>query len=258
MIVKFGLFKSGSVRTKLFWNREIKLPLKDYDSLALYKYGFAGGTESELKLAKYIIKNLEAKDVFYDIGANYGFFTYLATELCREVHSFEPNHDLVTILKSNTRDDSGVSINDIALSDTNGQAELHMSESTGLSTINASTIDTHTYTYRSTRTVQTQTLDTYIKTNSKPTFLKIDVEGAEEAVLNGSKQLLNQNAPIIAMEVWGKDNGWEISNQAVKLLISLGYEVFSLNSDGEVQEVIGDLSILIPPAGGDNFIFKKK
>jgi len=257
-IVKFGLFWRKSVQAKLFWGREISLPLKDYDSLALYKYGFAGGTESELKLTKYLIKNLKESDVFYDIGANYGFFTYLAEELSSEVHTFEPNSELVEVLKTNTKENPAVFINAVALSDTAGQTELHMSESTGLSTINASTIKTHTYAYKKTRLVQTQTLDDYVATHTQPTFLKIDVEGAEEAVIRGGEALLGGHSPIVALEVWGKDNGGEVSMRAVDRLRALGYLSFSLTSEGDLEKADGDLSALAPSLGGDNFIFKKE
>lgn len=256
-VVKANQKRKSDVETELFWGRKIKLPIQDYDSLALSKFGFAGGTKSELKLVKYLIENIKPSDVFYDIGGNYGFFTYLSEELCNEVHAFEPNPELIRVIKINTKKNSKNIINEIALSDSAGFINLYMSESSGLSTINKETITIHTYQYKKSVKVKTETLDSYTQKHAKPTLMKIDVEGAEENVIIGGKNFLNNNSPIIAMEVWGKNNGWKISKRAVNVLKSLNYEPFNIKADGTISKVSGDLSSLIPENGGDNFIFKK-
>jgi FkbM family methyltransferase len=256
LLVKAKVFKIKKTSTRLFWGRKINIPLQDYDSLALFRFGFAGGTEAELKLVKYFVKTLKETDIFYDIGANYGFFSYMASEICKEIHLFEPNTELIEILKNNS-DIKKVTINDTALSDKKGEAELFLSESSGLSTINTSTINTHSYKFTNSKPVKTTTLDIYTQNHTQPTFIKIDVEGAEESVIRGAIKLLSSNAPIIALEVWGKNNGGDISMKAVDLLRTLGYKSFSIDKQGNLDAVSGDLSEIAPGNGGDNFIFRK-
>lgn len=259
LMVRVQVYRRKSVPVTLFWGRTIHVPMQDYDSLALRAFGFAGGTEAELKLTKYFAKHLGKEGVFYDIGANYGFFSYLAAELCKEVHAFEPMPEIAQVLRVNTANDSNVVLSEVAISNTHGEADLHVSESSGLSTINASTVGTHSYTYDSSKTVRvpTRTLDEYVESNTKPTVLKIDVEGAEEQVIMGATTFLKEYAPIIAMEVWGAENGGEISMKAVQRLRDLGYASFSIDTNGDIQEVEGDLSAISSLTGGDNFIFKK-
>lgn len=259
LIVRGRLYRKESVTATLFWGRTIDIPLQDYDSLALHAFGFAGGTEAELKLTRYFVKNLTPSDVFYDIGANYGFYSYLAAELCKEVQVFEPIPQIANVIRRNIPSDKHVFLNEMALSDTSGEVDLHISESFGLSTINASTTEIHSYTYDEAKKirVKTQTLDAHVATHTKPTVLKIDVEGAEEQVLIGGDHFLSENAPVVAMEIWGADNGGEISMRAVERLRSLGYVSYSIDSEGDLERIEGDLSMISSLTGGDNFIFKK-
>lgn len=257
LVVKAGIGKKGTSKTKLFWGRKIEIPLTDFDSLALRTYGFAGGTEAELKLTKFFIKNLKQEDVFYDIGANYGFFTYLAEELCQEVHSFEPIPSLSEIIKNNSRNNTRV--NNLAISNQKGVTKLFMSESTGLSTINESATKIHTYSYDQAKEIEVKTdsLDAYCEKFNKPTILKIDVEGAEGEVVDGATFFLQNHAPVIAMEIWGEGNGGDISKVAVARLRKLGFESYQIEPTGNIQKVEGDITRLIPAMGADNFIFKK-
>jgi len=259
LIVRGRLYRKESVTARLFWGRTIDIPLQDYDSLALRAFGFAGGTDAELKLTRYFVKNLTPDDVFYDIGANYGFYSYLASELCKEVQAFEPIPQIADVVRRNIPAGANMSLNEVALSDTPGEVDLHISESFGLSTINASTTEIHSYTYDEAKKirVKTQTLDGHVATHTKPTVLKIDVEGAEEQVILGGTRFLTENAPIVAMEIWGADNGGEISMRAVERLRGLGYVSYSIDSNGNLEKIEGDLSMVSSLTGGDNFIFKK-
>lgn len=258
-IVRWRLYRKESVIARLFWGRAIDIPLQDYDSVALCAFGFAGGTDTELKLTRYFVKNLGPDDIFYDIGANYGFYSYLASELCKEVRAFEPIPQIADVVRRNIPTGTLMSMNEVALSDTFGEVDLHISESFGLSTINASTTQIHSYTYDEAKKirVKTETLDAHIRTHTKPTVLKIDVEGAEEQVLIGATRFLSENAPIVAMEIWGANNGGDISMRAVERLRGFGYVSYRIDSEGDLESIEGDLSMASSLTGGDNFIFKK-
>lgn len=67
---------------------------------------------------------------------------------------------------------------------------------------------------------------------SRPSFVKIDVEGAELMALNGSPKLLSEARPIFYIEVS------EINASAVTdLLRSHDYDIFNLKGDGREEPV---------------------
>lgn len=256
---KSGLARGRLFTATLFWDRSIQIPLRDYDALALHMFGFAGGNEAELKLTKFFIKNLKPDDVFYDIGANCGFYTYLASELCKETHTFEPIKTLADAVRKNSSEFPGVTVNCVALSDRTGEMDFYIGEFSGLSTLNAAVVkgrSPESGTFKKT-TAPTIMLDDYTATHSKPTVLKIDAEGAEKDIIDGGRSFFTTNAPTVAIEVWGEKGGGRISMGAVEELRKLGYQSYRLDREGAPQKVDGDLSAEVSSTGGENFIFKK-
>jgi FkbM family methyltransferase len=231
------------------------------NSAVMLLWGFIADF-NELRLTKFLIKNLNSDDVFYDIGANYGFYAYLALEFCKKVHSFEPIEECYESLISNLKNEKNVFINKVAASDTNGVAELTVPirtfgvHSFGMSSLNP-VISQNLKKLGSFKKIKVNTikLDDYITSHTPPTILKIDVEGVESLVLKGGYNLLTQFNPMVIMEVWGFDNNGEISMQAVDFLRSLGYKSYFIEKDGSLRFVDGNLSEMIK--GFDNFVFKK-
>jgi FkbM family methyltransferase len=101
--------------------------LNDGDATFLYFFGVLFG--DEINIIKFLIKNLKENDIFYDIGANYGFYTLLAQEFITtgEIHSFEPNPNIFKLLKENVKLDlfKNTFLNELALSDKKGESEFY-------------------------------------------------------------------------------------------------------------------------------------
>jgi FkbM family methyltransferase len=113
------------------------------------------------------------------------------------VHAFEPNPDLFAYLsRAHIR---SVTAYDVALSDTDGSAMLSMPEGieTGRGTI--ATAAGHDI-----ATVQTRRLDSFELTNIG--FIKVDVEGHEEAVLRGARHTLQESFPTLFVEIEERHN----------------------------------------------------
>jgi hypothetical protein len=129
---KLNIKNSDFVDAKLFYGKKIRLQMIDDNAFAFYFFGLL---IDEYKLTKFFIKNLKEDDVFYDIGANEGFYTYLAAEFCKETHSFEPTPNVFENLKLNLSHNKNIFLNNIALSNESGETFLYLANSSGPNTI---------------------------------------------------------------------------------------------------------------------------
>ena len=124
--------KDFKKEVKTFWGRSMEVYLADRMSSGLYFFGVLHG--EELKIVKFLIKNFKENDNFYDIGANYGFYTLLAQEFIIkvEIHAFEPLPKIFEILEKNAqiKKFKNTFLNQIALYDKNGEIEFYAPTST--------------------------------------------------------------------------------------------------------------------------------
>jgi FkbM family methyltransferase len=140
--------------------------------------------------------------VFYDIGANTGWYTMVALSSSQKsiVYSFEPVKEHVDCLTETihlNQEQSRSSIYPIALSDKNGTSKILLA-GTG-SSLESDFLEVN----NGTQEVSLHTLDSYSKNNNlkNPDFIKIDVEGHEYKVLQGAKNLLSESKPVLFVEV---------------------------------------------------------
>ncbi len=249
------LFKvKKEVKIKIFNRRNILLPtateLLDYFPHPLLP--------NEFLFTKFLIKHLKNEDIFYDIGASYGFYTYLAIEFCKEVHSFEPLPDVFEYLKLNLENEPRVFLNNVALSDKNRKIIISYGETTTISTIVPDIIKKREQNFLNKQIeVPAVTLDDYIKTHNPPTIIKLDVEGAESSVIEGGKEFLRNYNPIIAMEVWAGEDGETFSSQAVNKLYELGYQSYRINKNGDLIPYKIEHNTFDNLISTENFIFCK-
>jgi len=246
-----GKFSNSIIETDFFGFRKLKVPVNDLGPLSILTFNFITFRD-DIKLTKFLVKNFSENDVFYDIGANYGYYTYLGVEFCKEVHSFEPIPDVFEFLYLNLKDQENVFLNNVALSNVEGETEIYISKyGTGGSTIIKDVFLKKQEMFSKKIKIKTITLDNYLKNHKPPTIMKIDVEGAEKLVLEGGINFLKEKSPLIIMEVW-REFYDEISSKAVKILLDLGYKPFKIDYQGNIL-----------PANSDdftkelNFAFKK-
>jgi len=234
----------------LFWGKEFLVNAKDLEISETIFFRILGD-KAELKLTRFFIKNLKEDDIFYDIGANYGFYNCLAAEFCKEVYSFEPVPEIFNYLKKNTADYSNIILNNLAISDKKGFIDIYCDKkNSGSSTINKNVLNKESFTLGNKEKVRSIILDEYVKNHSHPTVIKMDIEGSEKMAIEGGENFLRNESPIIAMEVWSLKEGGKISMKAVEKLRDLEYKSYFIDLGGNLKEVQGDLV-------GDNYIFKK-
>ena len=173
-------------------------------------------------------RRVAAGDVVYDVGANVGFYTLLASVLVGptgQVVAVEPfprnvsylrRHlalnavTNVTVIEGAAHDHCGV----IGVTDGPDSCQIRVDEAGALR-------------------VRSFTLDdlTFHDGLPAPTAIKIDVEGAEGAVLRGARRLLTENGPLIFLSTHGPD----VHTESCRLLSEFGYRLRPIDA-GSVEE----------------------
>lgn len=179
-----------------------------------YRYkGISNSGNSKKTGEKFVIEEILPKlikknnPVFFDVGANIGEYS---TELRKnftqaEIYSFEPNTKVFDLLNTNT---AGLNIkcNNIGFGPEISKAKLYSYQnSTGLGTIKREALE---ILYKSDEKIEEidfsiSTIDDFCieKGISSIDFLKIDVEGQELGVIQGTKKMIFDNrCPIIQFE----------------------------------------------------------
>ena len=158
-------------------------------------YGRYG--EVELHLLEFLCAR--DKDAI-DVGANDGSYVHYLRRHAGRVIAFEPMPSLADTLRAKFR--HGVEIRSIALSDRAGTVELHMPVVDGVTVTGCSTVSpTASATYPDHRAIEVPmaTLDSVYA--GEVGFIKIDVEGHEQAVLDGAVQTIRRCRPRLLVEI---------------------------------------------------------
>ena len=220
---------------RTFWGDTLILPIADENNVTLYYSGSL--SESECRLARFFIKTLTDSDVFYDVGANFGFFAFLARTLgVKEVHLFEPSDVVMSSVRKNAYPD--MHLNEAAVADKNGTLqfyELSESHKAQMSSLFADFIPEKNRLTQRVLTVRSLTLDEYGSRNTPPTVIKMDVENSEYLALTGGKTLLREHSPLIVMECMDAPQHIERTKKALALLKDAGYHAFSIQPDGTLE-----------------------
>jgi len=166
-------------------------------------------------------KHLSPGKVAFDIGANVGFYTLLASTLVGttgKVVSFEPVPRNIAYLKEHMRINQiqNVTVLETALSDNEGFTCFDEGPSHHEGRIRTS----------GTLKVSTTSLDALYEKRALPLphWMKIDVEGAEYSVFAGSKTVINLAHPTILLST----HGYQERSSCLEWLSGAGYSITPL------------------------------
>lgn len=185
----------------------------------------------ELPIQQAFAARLRSGDVFYDIGANVGFFTIVAAKLVGEtgkVYAFEPGSKNAAQIRHNAQMNnfSQVEVIEKAVSHTSGTGKLLLAQYSGghaLSTADAPPD------LAGSMEVYLVAIDDLVEAGKilPPTVIKLDVEGAEVDALRGMTQTIKTHKPTIVYEVDdGEAESFQQKNREIANLIkSLGYKI---------------------------------
>lgn len=155
-----------------------------------------------------------------DIGANRGIWAHEMARLCPSVWAFEPNPKLYDFLHRAAG--PRVSCHAIALSNSEGEAELMIPGagkrySNQGASLNPDKIAGAAHMRVTVPTAPLDALDT-----PPVGFMKIDVEGHEQAVLEGARGVITRDRPVMIIEIEERHTGIDLDT-ALDFVESLDY-----------------------------------
>jgi FkbM family methyltransferase len=211
--------------------------------------GSIAGGNLESAVQEAIVRHLGRGGVFYDVGANLGFFSLLAAHVSGlgegRVYAFEAAPDNAEAIRVNARLNSiaNVSVLAVAVSDRAGRGRLQVVDDQSWSKLVE--YGEHPFTER-VIDVELVAIDDVVGSGSgrlpPPTVVKIDVEGAELAVLAGMRETISRHRPAIICELH------DTHVEFVELMGSCGYRVINLEGTIPVGEAGASAHALALPA----------
>lgn len=209
----------------------MKLDLADPEQLKVYFYGhYHERYEAEL-----VQRLLTGDGVFWDIGANVGYFTLVAATALDhrgQIVAFEPGQNAYARLLENISLNAYRNIRtyQVAVTDREGEAVLRVS---GDIADSSATLYQTGKTEARREVCRTVALDHFLETEGlrPPDLIKLDAEGAELAVLQGARGLVSESPPMFLMEMEEKNLQAAGASKAVvaQFLTGYGYQAAHLS-----------------------------
>ena len=209
--------------------------------------GSIAGGNLESGVQEAMVRHLGRGGVFYDIGANLGFFSLLAAHLSGleegRVYAFEAAPDNVDAITVNAALNliPNVRVIGVAVSDHAGRGRLQVVDDQSWSKLVG--YGDHPFTEQ-VIDVKLVAIDDLVGSGElpPPTVVKIDVEGAELAVLAGMRETIQRHRPAIICELHDTHAAF------ADVMDGLGYRVINLEGTVPMREAGASAHALaLPP-----------
>jgi FkbM family methyltransferase len=233
LTVPMGL--GGGLRLSL---RGIPLSHAHIGSLAF------GNLEQSVQEA--MLRHLGKGGVFYDIGANVGFFALLGAHMAGldegEVYAFEPTPDNAAEIRANVElnNTANVTVIEKAVGAEAGTGRLQVVDDQSWSKL----VETgeHPFTER-VIDIEVVAVDDLVRDGmTPPTVVKIDVEGFELPVLEGMRETLRAHRPVVICELHGTHR------EFAAFMRDAGYRLVNLEGPESIEEAGASAHALaLPP-----------
>lgn len=184
-----------------------------------------------------------ATGAIYDVGANCGWFAVRAARAGRTVRAFEPVPATAEYAERNLARIAGADARVVrtAVADAPGRATIHLYSSSGNNSLHQRTLPAgHPLRRTGDIEVSVVRLDDLVGSEDfpPPTLIKIDVEGAELAVLRGARETLVRHRPVVVME-WAESTSRDAGHSRAAIVAELrgvGYTALAITPEGELVE----------------------
>jgi FkbM family methyltransferase len=208
--------------------------------LAREKYYWLGTHEERVQ--ETLARLVRPGFVVYDIGAHIGFFSLLCSRLAGSsgrVFAFEPRAENIARLEKNVEANAAgnVEVVPAAASDRSGEASFAMHDSTleGYLVPDGDASATR---------VRTESVDALVAGGMAPPD-KIDVEGAEAAVVRGAARTIDAHRPLLLIEVHSPKAG-----RGVAAAMPCRYLFRDIDTGAEFAGPLAPAHYLARPAAG--------
>lgn len=201
-----------TVRTRPFWKN---LEEGDYEQHVL----------------PFVLNSVKEGQTILDVGSWIGSYTLLFSKLVGpngRVIAFEPSPSSFNILLDNLErnNTSNVTAENICLGNSVGKVNLRGS-GMDASTVRLDKLETS-------QIVPCTTLDKYCKDNNiVPDGIKIDVEGAEDLVIGGGRNIIKTHSPWVILEFHGDFFNEKERNECWKKITRSANEIIYINKDSK-------------------------
>jgi FkbM family methyltransferase len=216
---------------------------------------------SEPETAAFVMRFLEPGMVFWDVGAHIGEYSLVAARqvgLSGRVEALEPQPAIRDYLEANIKLNhfSNIRVHRYAASSQRGEGTLTLSAEPSTAHLRNS----GSFEPGNDLRVPTISLDAFLAlAGTIPQLVKVDVEGAENLVLNGAPALLSmpaETAPVWIMEYSPENcasNGYA-ADSLIERFTTEGYRIYGLQRDGGLVR----LSSVSSVQGTSNFVASKR
>ncbi len=201
--------------------------------------------QTELDVQNALVRLLRPGSVFFDIGANIGFFTILGARLVGTsgtVVAFEPHPENSESLRRNIELNqlSNVMVVEQAVSDATGDRVLDARH-----TATASLVPGSARGGEGLVRVEATSLDAYLglRPDLSPDVVKIDAEGHEVEIVDGMRETLRRSEPILVCEMHGRNR------EFVDAVEEAGYRTAMLGGLEMPPDVPSAAHVLAAPRG---------
>ena len=209
------LKKIKNLYTSIFWSISRRMYLSIRNDLPTQDI-----SESEKNTIKnFSSKNKDAK-ILFDIGANIGSWSKMATKINDNViiYSFEPIKSTYRNLQNNCKKNNNIKTINMALSSENGLFDIYSyGENEGTNSLYKDNIK-NPYTIEK---IETNTIDSFCNENNidKIDFIKCDTEGNDFKVIFGAKNMFKEGK--IGVLQFEYNWRWILSNSNIKQVFDI-------------------------------------
>lgn len=235
IVIKILRLFNFDIKINHHWVKSVKIKLNSFRRKGYWWHG-RRREQAEMDAIRFLVR---PGDHIIEVGAHIGYLTIYFSDLVKingKVYSFEPGEENLKYLNYNCSSINNIEIIPKAANDKNGSVSFYVEDLSGQNNSlipNFSTLDKNQENAGLKANVKEVTvecikLDDFVFENKiSPDFLKIDVEGAEKAVLSGASRLIKDFYPTIMLEItgdgsdiflWLRNMGYEILDENMKIV----------------------------------------
>ena len=173
----------------------------------------------------YVSKLLKQKRRFLDIGSNIGIYSFHFKNSFKNIDAFEPLTEISYRLEYFQNE--SLKVHNCALSNKSGDLKIYIPYVSGKAVDPLASLEKREGDCEA-RTVRVDKIDNYDFDDVD--LIKIDVEGHEEYVIEGARNVIKKNMPILIVEIEQRHLKKQI-NEVFENILKLNYTGFFLQND---------------------------